>query len=86
MAAAVICPKGYSYKTTKWGTIDTEAFMEVLELKVGARICLIFNVNTVDGLVNGSLGTVINFEWNKNEGNLFPCQRPDKLRSGHFHN
>ena len=60
-------PRGYYFKTTKHGTIDSTQLMDVLGLKVGARICIVFNINTIDGLVNGSLGTVLSFESNKHK-------------------
>ena len=60
-------PRGYSFSTQKHGTIDGTQFLDSLELKVGARICIVFNVNTIDGLVNGALGTVLAFEKNKHQ-------------------
>ena len=39
--------------------------MDVLHLKKGARVCLVNNINTIDELVNGVMGTVIGFERNK---------------------
>lgn len=63
---AIKCqPRGYKCQTTKHGTIDNTQFMDALHLKIGARICLTFNINTVDELVNGALGTIIAFERNK---------------------
>ena len=41
------------------GTIEETAFLQTLRLKVGARIMLIHNVNTLDGLTNGAQGSVM---------------------------
>ena len=40
------------------GTIEGTAFLQKLELKVEARVMLIHNINTSDGLTNGQQGTV----------------------------
>ena len=60
-------PRGYEPKITEHGTIDGTQFKELLQLKVGARVMLVFNVNTVDSLVNGALGVVTKFVKEKNE-------------------
>ena len=52
------------------GTVDSTNFMDELELKIGARVGLIFNVNTIDNLVNGATGSVLGFEKNI-EGNIY---------------
>ena len=52
-----ICPKT--------GNIDTTQFQDVLTLKIGARVTVTFNVNTVDEIVNGATGKVLGFEKNK---------------------
>ena len=59
--ATKIPSKNYKVDSKK-GTIDRTAFVNKLELKIGARVKLIFNVNTIDELVNGSFGTVVAFE------------------------
>ena len=41
------------------GTIEDTAFLQTLRIKVGARVMLIHNVNTLDGLTNGAQGTVV---------------------------
>ena len=52
------------------GTVDSTNFMNELELKIGARVALIFNVNTIDNLVNGATGSVMGFEKNQ-DGNVY---------------
>ena len=41
------------------GTVEETAFLQTLRLKDGARIMLIHNINTLDGLTNGAQGTVL---------------------------
>ena len=53
-------PKGYKPRTLK-GMVENTPFMKELQLKRGARIILTFNVSIGDSLVNGSLGTVLDF-------------------------
>ena len=52
-------PPKYKYSTTEWGTIDDTPFMETLRLKERARVMLVYNINVLDGLVNGAIGKVI---------------------------
>ena len=54
-------PPGFISTTTDWGTIGETQFMKILTLKVGARVMLVWNVNTPDSLVNGAMGKVIDF-------------------------
>ena len=51
---------------TKHGTVQKTAYMNKLCLKIGARVSLVANINTLDELVNGALGTVVDFEKNSN--------------------
>ena len=69
--ASVDKNKGYKHHITSYGTIDNTAFLFKVRLKIGARVMLVYNVNTSDSLVNGSLGTVIDiiFHESKKEVN-----------------
>ena len=61
---AIKTPKrGYTVCPKK-GTVDKTQFRNKLELKIGARVSLVFNVNIMDNLVNGALGQVVGFEKN----------------------
>ena len=62
-----ITPRGYKPKINEEGEIDSTGFMEVLNLKVGARVMLINNVDTKDRLSNGTCGYVRGFAWSKGE-------------------
>ena len=54
-------PKGIKGKL-KYGCIADTSFERDLNIKIGARVMLIFNISVVDGLVNGSLGHVVGIE------------------------
>ena len=43
----------------KEGTIGTTAFLYCLKLKIGAKIIIIHNIQTSDGLTNGQLGWLV---------------------------
>ena len=51
-------PKDRKVSITEAGTIEDTAFLNKLELKVGARAMLIHNMDTQDGLTNGAQGRV----------------------------
>ena len=56
-------PKGISKTSTKLGKIDTTQFANKLELKKGAKVMMIHNVDIADGLVNGVTGKVLDFAY-----------------------
>ena len=56
-------PKGISKTTKSYGTIDSTQFENKLELKIGAKVMMIHNVDIADGLVNGVTGKVLNFAY-----------------------
>ena len=53
---------GKARSRVKHGCIDSTSFEKDLKIKVKARVMLIFNINVLDGLVNGSLGNVVGIE------------------------
>ena len=62
--------KGYKYDVDeKTNRIDGSTFRDELAVKIGARISLIHNILTLDELVNGSSGTIIDIVQNK-KGNV----------------
>ena len=61
IVANLLTPKGYKPKTSENGLIDNTQFAMKLQLKKSARIMIIANVDIKDGIVNGSLGTIIDF-------------------------
>ena len=60
-------PKGKRPHITDWGTIDESNFLDLLELKVGARVIMTHNKDVSDGLVNGVTGKVLDFVWRKSQ-------------------
>ena len=64
-------PKGRKSVTkSNKGTIADTEFLEVLNIKVGARCMIIDNMDITDDLVNGQCGTVVGIERN-NKGEVF---------------
>ena len=51
-------PNGYKPTITTHGTVDDTNLSQILSIKNGARVMLVLNVNTLDSLVNGSLGII----------------------------
>ena len=44
---------------TSAGTIEESGFLQTLRVKIGSRVMIIHNINTMDGLTNGARGNVI---------------------------
>ena len=62
--------KGHTYKINPdTDNIDDTNFKNILKLKTGARINLNFNIRTIDELVNGSSGIIVDFVKNR-RGNV----------------
>ena len=59
--ANITAPKGYKANTSVNGLIDNTQFSMELKLKRNARVMVIVNIDLKDSLVNGSLGTIIDF-------------------------
>ena len=84
VSASGIYPRGYKLQFDPNGFVESTPFMKELCLKKGARIMLTFNVNLVDSLVNGSLGTVLDFVYDNNsklKAVIIRFDDPDKLLS-----
>lgn len=58
-AEAIHIPSKKNVKIKEAGTIEETAFLQTLKLKVGARVMVIHNINTLDGLTNGAQGRVV---------------------------
>ena len=65
-------PKGSNFTPPidkKKGTVGNSNFSEILQLKLGARVMLVYNIDIPDLLVNGALGTLVGLEFDK-KGNV----------------
>ena len=51
-------PCNYKPSITSYGTVDDTNLSQTLQIKNGARIMVVLNVNTTDSLVNGSIGVI----------------------------
>ena len=51
----------------KTGQIGDTQFQQEIYVKVGARIMLIYNVRTTDGLTNGACGEILAVETSKDD-------------------
>ena len=58
LPAREFLPRGYVTQVKSYGTIKDTKFMQTLKVKKNAWVKLIWNVSTMDGLVNGAMGTV----------------------------
>jgi hypothetical protein len=61
--------KNFKPPISKTGTINNTPFQAKLKLKVGAKLMMTYNVNTADGLTNGSRGELMGIVKN-NEGDI----------------
>ena len=65
------------------GRVGGTGFLDVLNIKVGARVTLIYNVWTSDGLVNGAMGTIVGINMNKENSTVdFIAVAFDNQRAG----
>ena len=58
--------KNFKPYVKKDGSVSDTQFLDVLKLKIGARVMLIYNIDVSDLLCNGALGTVIGVEESRN--------------------
>ena len=56
--------KNYKPPIGNKGNVKDTPFLQILQLKIGARIQLTYNIDTLDCLTNGTRGEVIDFVMN----------------------
>ena len=66
----------------KEGAIGTTGFIDELRLKLGAKIIIIHNIDTSDGLTNGQLGELVNVLYNNDGGADKLVVKLQKMDSG----
>ena len=59
--------KGFKNYCIENGMIEGTGFFEYLTLKVGARVCLVTNLDQIDDLMNGQWGRVVGLETDPNK-------------------
>ena len=52
-------PDGYKPEITDTGLIADTPFKDVLDIKIGSKVMIVFNISIIDSLVNGQMGTII---------------------------
>ena len=57
---AIHIPENRNVKINLDGTIEDTAFLNQIHIKEGARVMIIHNINTSDGLTNGAQGSLVN--------------------------
>ena len=63
-------PKGKTeYINPSKGTTGSTEFLDILDMKIGARCVLNYNLDMIDDLFNGATGKIVGIEFN-NKGNM----------------
>ena len=75
-------PRGRKPFIRQDGRLEDLNVLDVLKVKVGARVVMVFNVNSIDDLVNGSTGTILGIEYNSNSSVECIIVKFDKESSG----
>ena len=78
-------PKGRKPLIKDDGRLEDLGVMDILQMKVGARVVMVVNVDTIDDLVNGATGTIVGIEYDSK--NVVECVIVsfDKEGTGEIH-
>jgi hypothetical protein len=86
ISASKIPPSGlpnYSCKIGADGSADATPYLNVLHLKVNARVIITHNINTEDKLINGQRGTVVHIHVNNTSHKVdYIIVQPDDPNAG----
>ena len=52
-------PKGYNPTISKNDLVDDTQFRNTLDIKIGAKVMIVFNIDVLDSLVNGQMGYIL---------------------------
>ncbi|HIC31856.1 MAG TPA: hypothetical protein EYO76_08045, partial [Flavobacteriaceae bacterium] len=75
-------PENIKARINPDGSVADTLFLDVLKLKIGARVMMIYNVDTSDGLTNGALGMVAGYHRDKTGRIRFIMVKFDKDTAG----
>lgn len=78
-------PKGRKPFIKNDGRIEDLNVLDILQVKIGARVTIVYNVNVIDDLVNGATGTIVGLEYDSKNNLECIIVNFDKEGTGDIH-